>query len=157
MTVLRPARLDDAPALTALCHRSKAYWGYDDDFMRACSAELTVTKSDISNSMVEIADRGGWPVGMAQLRIDGDVAVLEKLFVDPAAMRQGIGRRLLAWAKCKALRRGATHMVVVSDPNAIDFYRGLGGELECMVPSGSIAGRSIPRLRFSLSKRQITR
>jgi hypothetical protein len=30
---IRPARPDEAEALTALFYRSKAHWGYDDDFM----------------------------------------------------------------------------------------------------------------------------
>ena len=40
---LRPARRDEATALSALCMRSKAFWGYDHLFMEACRQEFTLT------------------------------------------------------------------------------------------------------------------
>ena len=43
MLALRPARPEEAPALTELCLRSKAVWGYDAAFMQACRRELTMT------------------------------------------------------------------------------------------------------------------
>ena len=40
---LRPARIEDLEALSALCLRSKAHWGYDAAFMAAWGQELTLT------------------------------------------------------------------------------------------------------------------
>ena len=48
MLHLRPARPDEADLLTELCLRSKAVWGYDDAFMRACRAELTLSPADFT-------------------------------------------------------------------------------------------------------------
>ncbi len=33
---IRAARPGEADALSALCLRSKAHWGYDDDFLERC-------------------------------------------------------------------------------------------------------------------------
>jgi hypothetical protein len=33
---IRPARIDEAAALSDLCFRSKAVWGYDTEFMALC-------------------------------------------------------------------------------------------------------------------------
>jgi hypothetical protein len=42
MISLRPARPEEATLLTGLCLRSKAVWGYSDEFMRACRSKLTL-------------------------------------------------------------------------------------------------------------------
>jgi hypothetical protein len=44
---IRPARGDEAAAITALGLRSKAHWGYDDDFMARCAAELRWDEDDL--------------------------------------------------------------------------------------------------------------
>ena len=46
--IVRPARAGEAAALTALCVRSKAHWGYDATFMRLCQASLTVSDALLS-------------------------------------------------------------------------------------------------------------
>ena len=45
---IRLARREETHALSELAFLSKAYWGYDEDFMAACRAELTVTPADIA-------------------------------------------------------------------------------------------------------------
>ena len=42
MIDIRPAEQAEIDALTAICHRSKAHWGYDRDFMEKCRDALTV-------------------------------------------------------------------------------------------------------------------
>ena len=41
---LRAARVEELDALSTLCLRSKAVWGYDKEFMNACRAELTLNR-----------------------------------------------------------------------------------------------------------------
>jgi predicted N-acetyltransferase YhbS len=150
MMSLRPACPEEASLLTELCLRSKAVWGYTDEFMFACRSEMTLTAESITSSHVKVAEINERLVGMAQLEIRERVAELAKLFVEPDVLRSGVGRALFTWAKTAARQFDATVLIVDADPNAAGFYRRLGATDDCFVPSGSIPGRVIPRLRVPL-------
>jgi GNAT superfamily N-acetyltransferase len=150
MLALRPARPEEGAELTELCLRSKAVWGYDDAFMAACRRELTLTPARITASWVQVAELDGRLAGIAEVKSSGDTAQLEKLFVEPAMLRTGTGRKLLDWAKATARAAGATALVIEADPDAAEFYRRMGAVDDGVVPSGSIPGRLIPRLNLPL-------
>ena len=38
---IRAPTIDELPDLSDLCFRSKAVWGYDEEFMEACRGELS--------------------------------------------------------------------------------------------------------------------
>jgi N-acetylglutamate synthase-like GNAT family acetyltransferase len=147
---MRTPRPDEAAILTELCLRSKAVWGYDREFMRACREELTLTPATMRLSYVKVAEVDGCTVGLAQVVVTDDVAELDKLFIEPGWLRSGVGRALLDWAKNTAREAGASTLVIDADPCAADFYRQMGAVDEGSVPSGSIPGRFIPRLRLQL-------
>ena len=144
------SRPEEAVTLSALCMRSKAFWGYDEVFMEACREELALTADSIADTQVAVAEQGGQAVGVVQVAVDDDVAVLEKLFVSPDAMGVGIGRLLFDWARSEAVWRGAGVLTIDADPGAADFYRRMGAVDDGWVCSGSIPGRRLPRLRFVL-------
>src|SRR3982074_3929041 len=48
MILIRKAEPGEAESLTALCVRSKPHWGYDAEFMRLCTAALTVSEASIA-------------------------------------------------------------------------------------------------------------
>jgi GNAT superfamily N-acetyltransferase len=147
---LRAPLPSEAGLLTDLCLRSKAVWGYDADFMEACRGELTMTPADLARSQMRVATEGGRIVGVAQLVQQGRVAEIEKLFVDPAHLKCGAGRALFAWCVDTARGSGAVALTVVSDPGAAGFYRKMGMTEEGKVPSGSIAGRMLPKYWMGL-------
>lgn len=155
MIDLRTPRPPDLPALSALNLRSKAYWGYDAAFMAACVEELRVTEADLACSDVIAAFDGAQPCGMAQVTREGEVCDLANLFVDPAAMGRGLGRRLFNWAAGIAEAQGASHMTIEADPNAAPFYRRMGALDVGNVPSGSIPGRVLPLLHLALPRGDI--
>ena len=150
MLALRPARPEEGAVLTELCLRSKAVWGYDDAFMSACRKELTLTPASIRASQVQVAELDGRLAGMAEVKSGGGTVQLEKLFVEPAMLRKGTGRKLLDWAKATARAAGATALVIEADPDAAEFYRRMGAIDDGVVPSGSIPGRLISRLNLPL-------
>ncbi len=150
MLQLRPARPDEAELLTELCLRSKAVWGYDEAFMRACRAELTITPADCAAASLRVAVVEGEVTGVVQIVIDGDKADLAKLFIAPGTIRAGVGRKLFDWAVNAARERGARWMSIEADPGAAGFYRQMGAVDDGTAPSGSIPGRLLPRLKLSL-------
>jgi N-acetylglutamate synthase-like GNAT family acetyltransferase len=150
MISIRRARPDEAAFLTELCLRSKAVWGYDEKFIAACRPEVAMTPETVATSCVVVAEIDGGVVGVAQLTVRSSVAELDKLFIEPSNLRSGVGRTLLSWAKAEASRSGAVVLMVDADPYAAAFYRRSGAIDVGLVPSGSIPGRFLPRLRFPL-------
>ncbi|MBX2805783.1 MAG: GNAT family N-acetyltransferase [Hyphomicrobiales bacterium] len=148
--IMRKAETGDIEALNALCMRSKAVWGYDDAFMRACHKELLLTPGEIESTDIIVVETDEKIVGMAQIGIEGNIAELEKMFVDPDALRSGIGRKLFEWAMQKARACGCHAMQLDADPNAAPFYRKTGMRDIGRNPSGSIPGRFLPRLSVNL-------
>lgn len=150
MLKLRPPREDELAALSALCLRSKAVWGYDAAFMAACVAELTLTPADLRDTPMRVAEDDDGIAGVVQISVDGTEAELEKLFVDPARLRTGAGRVLFDWAAKTARGLGAERLIIDADPDAAPFYRRMGARDVGTAPSGSIPGRVLPRLALDL-------
>jgi GNAT superfamily N-acetyltransferase len=151
MLILRAVDVSELESLSTLCLRSKAVWGYDQAFMDACRAELTLTAEDVSETDLQVAERDGKVEGLAQISVDGARAHLEKLFVEPDALRGGIGRVLFEWAAAQARDRGAKVLIIEADPDAAPFYRRMGAYDDGVAASGSIPGRVLPRLKFDLA------
>lgn len=151
---LRPARATEVDALTALCHRSKAHWGYDADFMRQCRDTLRVSPRAVARGHVMvIADAADRPLGVAQIDPLPDAADLALLFVDPPAMGRGIGRDLLLAAVRVAAATGARRMSILADPHAAGFYEAMGARLLAMAPSDAIPGRELPLYELTIEDR----
>jgi GNAT superfamily N-acetyltransferase len=146
LCILREPTVEELPALSALCLRSKAAWGYDNHFMEACRGELTIEPCDLRLTSIAVAEEDGKIVGVAQVKVVGREADLLKLFVEPTTLRRGIGRALFVWATDQATSGGANRLAIEADPDAVPFYRRMGAEDCGFAPSSSIAGRMLPRL-----------
>jgi len=148
---LRPPHDDELEALSALCLRSKAVWGYDQAFLDACRAELTIHADELASSALCVAEHDGALVGVAQIVVQGHVADLNKMFVDPAAIGLGVGKALFEWASSAARSLGARHLTIDADPGAVGFYRKMGAIERGTIASGSIPGRVLPHLVLDLA------
>ena len=148
--LLRRAEVAELPALSDLALRSKAHWGYDAAFIAACKDDLTITPADLAQQSYVVAERAGAPLGFYGLRVDDHVAQLTNLFVEPAAIGQGIGRRLWQHAVALARELGAPAVLIDSDPFAEPFYLRMGARRVGEVPSTVIPGRMLPLLRYDL-------
>lgn len=148
---IRRALPEEAGALSALAFRSKAHWDYSDEFMRACRAELTLSPDDIETHPTFVVESHGEAIGFYTLeRLSGDEVELGYLFVEPAAIGRGHGRRLIEHAKDQAIGLGFRTMVIQGDPHAEKFYRMAGGERTGLRESASIPGRDLPLFRIDL-------
>jgi hypothetical protein len=67
--ILREPTVEELPVLSALCLRSKAMWGYDNNFMEACRGELTIEPSDLRLTSIAVAEKDGKIVGVAQVKV----------------------------------------------------------------------------------------
>ena len=150
MIFLRPPIESELAALSDLALRSKAVWGYDEAFMAACVEELTLTAQDLGETHLQLAEDAAGVVGFVQVEIDGDLADLLKLFIEPTRLRTGAGRILFDWATETARAQGAQRMTIEADPDAAPFYRRMGARDIGTAPSGSIPGRELPLLELAL-------
>lgn len=148
--ILRELIPSELAKASELCLRSKAFWGYDQAFMAACREELTLTERDlIGGRTIGVFDEKGL-AGVAQIADDDDGTYLEKLFVDTDRMGAGFGRILFDWAKTAATNLGATELIIEADPGAAPFYERVGCVRAGDAPSGSVAGRVLPRFVLPL-------
>jgi GNAT superfamily N-acetyltransferase len=152
MIQLRDARQNELPTLSALCLRSKAVWGYDDSFMIACRAELTLVPDELKSTHVQVAERATFLAGLAQVKVTDTDADLLKLFVEPALLRSGVGSVLFEWATARAKSLGAVRMIIEADPGAAPFYERMGARYVGFAPSQSIPGRVLPRMLLELDQ-----
>jgi GNAT superfamily N-acetyltransferase len=151
---IRLARTEEAAALSDLCVRSKAVWGYDERFMEQAQASLQVRPEQIAAGDVWVVTRadGGFAGVMALAPGDQpDTVDLDKLFVEPRSIRAGFGRVLLAHAVAESRRRGAKRMTILADPYAAAFYERSGARWIGEAPSDAIPGRMVPLYEIALA------
>lgn len=150
---LRAASQYEATAISSLAIRSKAHWGYSDEFLELCREELTYAEVQIESPDFEfwICEVEDGAAGFYVLEIlNPDETELEALFVEPEFMGRGIGRTLIEHAKKKSAESGSRRLIIQGDPNATKFYEAAGGMRIWQRQSGSIPGRFLPVFSISL-------
>ena len=153
---IRLGRAADAEALSELSFRSKRSNGYDEEFMVACREELAVASACI--------ERGVYLVAVSEIRICGFVSLvvdpgpvetpageITAFFVEPDFKRCGIGRDLCRVVMERAVHMGLSRIYLDADPHAVDFYTAMGFTVVGASKSGSIPGRTLPRMETWLS------
>ncbi len=145
---IRPARPEEAEAITQLVLSSKAYWGYDDDFMEMARPELTVTPAWLEAVPTWVAEADGELVGMFGLGVEAEKADVEHFFVAPSAIGGGVGRLLWDYLVTEAEKTTANHILIDADPNAEGFYLAMEARRIGAVPSATVPGRLLPLLRY---------
>lgn len=144
---IRNAEPHEAPEISALSRRSKSHWGYSNEFMEACRAELTVSPEDMGSDDFRyvVAEYESKLLGYYALeKCSEQEYELEALFVEPAYIGMGIGKALMAHAKSLVKVLGGKTLTIQGDPNAEGFYRAVGGRKAGMRESASIPGRNLP-------------
>lgn len=149
--VIRKVRLEDMEALTEMCMRSKQSNGYDADFMAQCAEELRVRESWVLEDDFWLAEAAGEEIaGCIRLSRDGETGELETCFICPDWQGQQLGRRLFEALLETARGYRLQRIGLDADPFAEPFYARLGFETVGRVPSGSIPGRTLPRMEMTL-------
>ena len=152
---IRLAQAGEARALGALCLRSKAHWGYDAEFMQLSHRSLQIDPAAIDAGRVFVAtDEDDEPLGVADCSALPEPGAFDllHLFVDPQALRRGVGRALFEAACTWCIVQGGTKLVILSDPNAAAFYQRLGALLIGEAPSDAVPDRALPLLEYRLAR-----
>ena len=150
---LRRARPEEAPALRALAHRSKAYWPYSPEFLAAVEPMLQLEPADVAAHEVWVLERDGVVAGWHRVTLHDERAELEDLWLEPPMIGTGLGRVLFEHAVALAEKAGASRLEWDAEPYAEGFYRAMGGEEIGRTPSVAEPGRTLPRMSLGVAQR----
>lgn len=131
--VIRRARAEDAPVLTAIMHASAAYAG---GYARILDG-YAVTPEQIARDHVYVAE-AETILGFYSLTMLPEPE-LDLLFVADAAQGRGIGRLLMEHLRATAAAIGVATVRIVSHPPALGFYQTNGARrIGTRPPSGKV-------------------
>src|SRR5690349_18898960 len=95
MSIIRPAKPQEAELVSDLMLRSKQYWGYSDEFMAAARPDMIISPEDIAaNPAFVLEDQNEIAGFYSLLEEEKDVILLDNLFVEPGAIGHGYGKQL---------------------------------------------------------------
>ncbi len=151
--ILRPAAPTEAGPLSELALRSKGHWGYDEAFLAACAAELTLRPEDLAPQRVTVGEIDGRLVGFYAIAGSAPDAELAALFVEPDLIGRGCGKALWNHAVDTARTEGIERLTIAADPGALPFYQAMGAAVVGSAPSGSVPGRRLPLLVYPIPGR----
>ena len=137
--------------LTDIAIKSEAYWGNDSDYMEKFKRVYKVTEEFISNNPTFVIQEDDSIVGFYSVLIDDSEVSLEYFFIEPQSIGRGYGK--LIWNHlintCRDL--SIKEFVIVTSPQAKEFYIKMGaipfGEVESLLKKGRI----IPRLIYAVN------
>ena len=133
--------------------RSKAHWGYGAEFLGQAAPALAITEAMIGDRLVLVAeDQQANLLGVAAVQPMPSEGTfdLSRLFVEPSAIRTGIGRLLFSAAVSLVKEKGGSSLSILSDPFAVAFYEHLGATRIGDAPSDAIPGRRLPLLEYRI-------
>jgi GNAT superfamily N-acetyltransferase len=124
---IRAAVPDDGQRLRQITAAAKGHWGYPASLVLPWAEAYDFSAGTLTSRDVFVAVANDHPVAWAGLLppVDG-IALLEDLWVEPAAMGGGIGRALFQAATRRARDMGASSVEWETDPNAAGFYERMG-------------------------------
>jgi GNAT superfamily N-acetyltransferase len=144
-----PARMEDAPLLSATAFLSKSVWGYSTQQMQLWTEELTLSETYIkSHQVVKVYDDQTL-IGFYSLVAGEEYWKLDHFWLLPEAIGKGYGKDIFAQLTAQVRTQGAQVLEVSAEPNAEGFYEKMGGQLLKKVNS-KIEGRHLPVYQFKL-------
>ena len=124
---LRRAVSSDMHMLSGVFRRASLSNEDDRGYLLAHPDALELGSDGVREGRTIVAvDPSGSVVGFASYLVSGDVIELEDLFVEPAWMRRGIGRRLVLAIAAAARELGFDRLEVTANPHAMRFYERAG-------------------------------
>jgi GNAT superfamily N-acetyltransferase len=124
---LRAARADEGERLREIAIVSKAYWGYDLDWVRRWAARGDFSANGVLGKDVHVAEVEGRLIAWAALLVRGDPIWLDDLWVEPDWIGKGVGSLLFRWAVDRGRAVGGRRLEWQAEPNSVGFYEKLGG------------------------------
>ena len=124
---IRTALPADVEALQAIFRRASLSNEHDRAALLQHPEALTLTAAHLADGTTEVGvNRAGDVIGFITTEVDGACAEITDLFVDPAAMRQGVATALVDHRLQQLRDQGVVRVDVIANPHALAFYRAVG-------------------------------
>lgn len=136
---IRAALSAEGDVLNRIAIESKAHWGYSQQQITAWASDLITPPETIATWPTCVAESEGIIIGFTQADPTTEPWELISLWVKPAHMGQGVGRRLLDQILAIAATSGQGKISIDADPNALGFYLKCGAK-QIGAVSAPIAG-----------------
>ena len=120
------ARTEHASELTEIAISAKRHWNYPDRWIELWTPSLTISTDYILQNETWMAVVNVTPIGFYSLHRDDEFLWLDNLWVLPAFMGQGIGKKLFQHAVERSRVLDVPILKIEADPNAQSFYEKMG-------------------------------
>jgi N-acetylglutamate synthase-like GNAT family acetyltransferase len=125
--VVRPVRPDEGERLREIAIASKSHWGYEETQVRDWAAQGDFSPEALAAKEILVAEADDRAVGFATLISEGDLCVLDDLWLEPDWIGRGLGSKLFEACANQARQLGAKRLEWEAEPNAVGFYEKMGG------------------------------
>ncbi len=117
----------DTKRLSKIAWQSKSHWNYPAEWMELWRKGLTISSEMIAqNEVFKFVLENGEIVGCIVLITEEDILWIEHLWVLPAYIGNGFGKKLLQTTLTKIIKPTHQKIKVVSDIHATAFYEKMG-------------------------------
>ena len=150
--ILRNAIVDEAKFLSELALRSKAYWGYSNEFLEACRPHIYVDADYINDWPVVIIESNDIIIGFLSLKTIKSENRLDNLWIEPEFINKGYGKVLFHEAVKQAKKLGWDSFKLAGEPDAVAFYEKMGAKLIGEIQSRLRDDLFLPHMEMSLKQ-----
>lgn len=147
---VRNAKEEEAEHLSNLALRSKAIWGYSQEFIEACRPHIYVDSSYIQNWPVRVLELENQIIGFYSLKTIGEEPRLDNLWIEPEHIQSGFGRILFRDSVLVANKLGWEFFRLAGEPDAVAFYEKMGAVLIGEVQSRLRQDLFLPHMQMNL-------
>lgn len=126
MIAIRKVKPEEADEMTRIALSAKSYWGYPERWMKIWAPQLTFSSEYFEENESWVLEAEGVPAAFYTLQEKGGSGWIENLWVLPAFIGKGIGRRLFLHAAACSRQKGHLVLQLEADPNAHGFYEKMG-------------------------------
>lgn len=126
MIPIRRVRPGEADALTRIAIAAKRHWGYPEHWMEIWIPEMTFTPDYFETNESWVAVEQDAPIAFYTVQEREGSAWIENMWVDPAWIGHGIGKKLFQHAVACAKAQGYQTLQLEAEPNAVGFYEKMG-------------------------------
>lgn len=149
--MIEQAQIEDAPVLTELTFRSKAYWGYSAVQMDFWREELSITPKYMeANHVFKLTEKSEILGYYSHFPIENQGVKLDNLFIEPRHIKKGFGKQLLFDFLERMETLGVQNITLDADPHATTFYRRFGFKIIGQKPS-AIPDRYLPVMEIKIN------
>jgi N-acetylglutamate synthase-like GNAT family acetyltransferase len=126
---IKKTNSNDITYINLLISRSKSYWNYDPDYLKASLPLIQISEIWLQQHAGFTLYNNCKILGFLGVEKFDNFWKLEHLWIDPEKINQGYGRKAIQYLCCLAMEQKIAKILLLPDPPAEKFYSRLGAQL----------------------------